>query len=231
MSIAGIVLAASLSSPIAPEPVLWLHPRGDLLVASRNQPGRLTPGARTVQTPLGVGLDLNGTRGGLLLGDLPPLRLGGSVTISTWMYLRSYVNDGGGSQVLFRGDDRNGLDCYSMAILSDGIAQFGIGSPDGTGADVRAEVPLNEWVRVTGSFDAASGELRLWIGNRLAATRTTSRRLLVDLDGGWAPGLGIGNVQNDRGPHNQPLNGTLVDLRLYDRVVEPSELGGKYRGL
>lgn len=225
MSVFGIVLATALAGPPAPEPVLWLHPKGQLLVEGKPAPGRLTAGARTAKTPYGLGLDLNGTRGGLLLADRPAFGLTGSLTVSTWLYLRSYVNDGPGSQVLFRGDDRSGLDAYSLAILSDGTVQFGVGDREGLGADVRAEIPLQTWVRVTASLDGNSGELRLWLDDRLVATRVTSRRAVADLDGAWAPGLGVGNVQNDAGPHNQPLNGMLADLRLYGAVVEPSELG------
>ena len=77
-----------------PKPVLWLHPSGSVLVEGRGAPARQTRGAQTVQTPFGLGLDLDGTHGGLLLGDFRALALTKSMTVSTWVYLRSYVNDG-----------------------------------------------------------------------------------------------------------------------------------------
>jgi len=202
-----------------------MNPRGALLVQGKEASARLTQGAKTVRTPFGLGLDLNGTHGGLLVADLPPLSLNRSLTVSTWIYLRSYVNDGPGAQVLFRGDDRSSLDPYSMSVLADGTINFAIGCEDGYGVSVGTDIPLQRWVHITGSFDAGRGELRMWKDGQLMAVRLTSRRSFSVLEGGAAPGIGIGNVQNDHGPHNQPLNGTLADLRLYDSVVEPPAAG------
>ncbi len=225
MSVIGIVLAAALSGPAQVEPVLWMNPRGSLLVQGKETSARLTTGAKTVRTPFGLGLDLNGTHGGLLVADLPPLALSRSLTVSTWIYLRSYVNDGPGAQVLFRGDDRISLDPYSLSVLADGTIDFSIGSEDGYGASVGTDIPLQRWVHITGSFDAGRGELRIWKDGQLMSVRLTNRRSFTILEGGYAPGIGIGNVQNDHGPHNQPLNGILADLRLYDSVVEPPAVG------
>ena len=225
MSVIGIVLAVAMSGPAQTAPVLWMHPRGAVLVQGKEVDARITTGAKTVRTPFGLGLDLNGTHGGLLLGDLPQLALSRSLTVSTWIYLRSYVNAGPGAQVLFRGDDRNSLDPYTLSVLADGTIDFAIGSEDGYGTSVGTDIPLRQWVHITGSFDAGRGELRIWKDGQLMAVRLTTRRSFSTLDGGYAPGIGIGNVQNDRGPHNQPLNGILADLRLYDSVVEPP-MGG-----
>jgi len=193
-----------------------------VLSQGREVSARLTPGAKTVRTPFGLGLDLNGTHGGLLISDLPQLALSRSLTVSTWIYLRSYVNDGPGAQVLFRGDDRSSLDPYALSVLADGTINFGIGSEDGYGVSVGTDIPLQQWVQITASFDAGRGELRMWKNGQLMSIRLTTRRSFSLLDPGATPGLGIGNVQNDHGPHNQPLNGMLADLRLYDSVVEPS---------
>lgn len=220
-----MVLASTLSGPSKIEPVLWLHPKGDVLVAGQPAKARLTPGARTVRTPIGYGLDLDGKRGGLLLPDLTALGLTRSITVSTWIYLRSYVSDGPGAQVLFRGDDRSGVDPYTLVVHNDGTINFGIQGADGLGAHVTAEVPLKQWVHVTGSFNEGTGELRLWLDDNLVSTRYSNRRPFIELDGKASPGVGIGNVQNDQGPHNQPLNGILVDLRLYPTVLEPRETG------
>ena len=110
-------------------------------------------------------------------------------------------------------------------IESDGTVAFGISEANGNTAYVATEIPLKTWVRVTGSFDAGSGEIRLWLNDRLLATRFTLRRPFAALENGYAPGVGIGNVQNDHGPHNQPLNGTIADLRLYPEALDPADAG------
>ena len=219
------LLALALTTTLAGAPVLWLDPRGSLLVDGVPVRGRMTPGAEMVRTPLGLGLDLSGRRGGLLLGDLPALKLTGSLTISTWIYLRSHVSAGSAGQILFRGDDRNANDPYHLTILPTGMVQFGIDSADGSRPGVETEIPTKRWVHVTATFDAEEQELRLWLGDRLKATRATEKLPISGLDGKFAPGIGIGNVQNDRGPHNHPLDGLLVDLRLYASAIKPGEAG------
>ena len=226
MSVVGFLLAAALSGPQKVDPVLWLNPKGVLQVAGRPAEGRLTKGAQTVRTPFGLGLDLNGTHGGLLLADFPALALTNSMTVSTWVYLRSYVNDGPGAQILFRGDDRPGLDPYDLVLRGNGTIEFGIGSETEGRPFVATEIPLQQWVHVTASFSSESGELRLWMGSRLVATRITEIRPFSVLDKNYLPGIGIGNVETDGGfGNNQPLNGMLADLRLYPAVLEPRDVG------
>lgn len=223
MSLVALALTATMAVPQRPEPVLWLSPRGSLLVSGQPIKGRLTQGAQEVRTPLGQGLEIGGKRGGLLLQDLPAFALGRSITISSWIYLRGYPGEQ--AQILFRGDDRPGYDSYSLCIRANGHVQFRMDDGDLRSTTLEAEIPLKRWTHVTASFDAETGEIRLYRGERLVATRETDKKLVFTLDKAAAPGVGIGNVQNDRGPHNQPLNGMLADVRLYDSVVTPAEAG------
>ncbi|RYG23129.1 LamG domain-containing protein [bacterium] len=176
------------------------------------------------ETPLGIGLDFDGTKGGLLIPDLPVLALTDALTISTWVYLRGYVQAGPNAQILFRGDDRNGLDPYSLVVHSDGMIAFEICSASG-GDGVNYRIPLKQWVHVTASFDAVLSEAKLWIDGKCVKTSEILHQPFLNLAKGSAPGLGIGNVHNDKGPHNQPLNGTVADLRLYNSVLKPTEVG------
>jgi hypothetical protein len=205
---------------------MWLSPKGTLLVEGKPAPARITKGARTVGTPFGYGLDLDGTHGGLLIPDLPALALTRAMTVSTWVYLRGYVSDGPGAQLLFRGDDRPGHDPYDFVLRGNGTIEFGIGSDDDHRPFVATEIPLRQWVRVTASYEAATGEMKLWMGDRLVATRVTEIKPFRDLDQNYLPGVGIGNVETDGGfGNNQPLNGILADMRLYPTVLEPALAG------
>lgn len=226
MSVLGFVLAAAVSGPQRVQPALWLSPQGSLQVDGKPAAGRLTKGAAMARTPFGWGLDLNGKHGGLLLADFPALALTRTMTVSTWVYLRSYVNDGPGAQILFRGDDRPGLDPYDFVVRGNGTVEFSVGDDQGNRPFVATEIPLHTWVRLTGSFDSESGELRLWKNDRLIATRVTDIRPFRDLDTRYLPGVGIGNVETDRGfGNNQPLDGVIADLRMYPTVLEPRDAG------
>jgi hypothetical protein len=228
MSILGMVALASMHAQIA-MPVLWLSPNGNVEVAGKPIKARMTNGAARIRLNNGYAYDFNGTRGAILVPDMAELHLTKSITVSLWINLRSYVNDGPGAQILFRGDDRSGVDPYTLVIHSNGTINFGIQDEDHQGMSVTGEIPLNRWMNVLGSYNGENGELKLWLNNECVAYSRTSKRPFANLDPAWAPGIGIGNVQNDTGPHNQPLNGMVADLRLYDRVYEPEDISSLFQ--
>lgn len=229
----GVSLLAALALGIAqkgggPEgraPVLWLTPEGRVLVRGRSAPARLTPGAAAVQTPFGLGLDFDGTKGGLLMPDLPALALSDAMTVSAWVYLRAYVKAGPGAQILFRGDDRSGLDAYTLALHPNGDLFFGFHDVANGADSVGAHLPLKRWVHVTASYDTIRSQMKLWFDDLCVATAQTGHIPLKNLRKEDAPGVSVGNVQNDKGPHNQPLDGIVADLRLYDVALKPAEAG------
>ena len=207
------------------QPTFWMNLKGEFLVEGRAVKPRINPGVFVTRIPEGKAFNFTANKSGILLGDLPQLRLDQSITISTWINPRSYVNDGPGAQILFRGDDRSGHDPYSLAVLGDGTITFGIQNDDDQGMAIRAELPLNRWTHVTGSFDGVTGELNLWLNGEKVAYAKTSKRPFATLNNGFTPGVGIGNVQNDSGPHNQPFNGILADLRVYATALTPDQAG------
>lgn len=205
-------------------PALWLTPDGKLLMDGKPVQARALKGTRIVRVNGEVAYDFDGAKGGLLFGDPPALRLTGSMTVSLWINLRSYVNEGPGAQILFRGDDRNGLDPYFLAIHGDGTINFAVGDENYRIRHVSAEIPLGRWVQVVANFDEATGRMEMWLDGQMVGLAVTQTRPFGPLDGRWAPGVSIGNVQNDTGPHNQPLNGTIGDLRLYRGVLRPGDI-------
>jgi len=217
--------AAMMANAQAIQPVLWMNLKGEILVGGRPAKPRFTPGASLARTVDGVAYNFTGARGGILFGDLPALKLSESITVSAWLNPRSYVNDGPGAEILFRGDDRCGVDPYWFVIQGDGTINFCVADDQDRGMHVKGELPLNRWTHVTANFNAVTGEMRMWLNGDLVAYSRTSHREFVELDKGWSPGVGVGNVQNDQGPHNQPYNGMLADLRLYGQALTPDQVG------
>lgn len=207
------------------EPVLWLQPNGAITIEGRETKPHIVGGVRRYRTQHGVTYDFDGQRSAFEFGDEASLRINGAITVSAWINLRSYVNDGPGAQVLFRGDDRCGLDPYSMSITSDGTVNFLVTGEDTTCRSVKADIPLGVWTHVVANLDDQTGQIKLWINGDLKAMTTTTARPFVVLDKAWAPGVSVGNVQNDHGPHNQPINGQIADLRLYRVALTPDEVG------
>src|SRR5688572_1337154 len=134
-------------------PVLWLAPDGHTYINGAFAGGRLSPGTRVVSLKGMKALDFNGSNGGVLLGDHEALALTGSMTVSVWLNLRSYVEHDPGAQVLFRGDDRSGADPYTLAVRRDGTINFGVQQEDQMSRAVIAEIPLRTWIHVLANYD------------------------------------------------------------------------------
>mgnify|MGYP000182658593 CR=1 FL=1 len=228
IAIVGLAMPTAMPNfPVTrqtPIPALWLRPDGKTTIDGQLVQPKILSGTRLVRMNGVTAYDFDGNKGGLLFGDAPALRLTGSMTVSAWIKLRGYVEQGPGAQVLFRGDDRNGLDPYTMAIHGDGSVNFGISDENALGRSVGAEIPLQKWTHILANFDAESGRLEMWMDGELVGMAKTQYRPFAGLDKGFAPGVSIGNVQNDTGPHNQPLNGYLADVRLYRSVLRPEDL-------
>ncbi|MBC8066533.1 MAG: LamG domain-containing protein [Chlorobia bacterium] len=225
MIISSLIAFAALSKSQVQEPVLWLNPNGKVTIDGRSFTPRFAPGARVIRTQHGATYDFSGPRSGVHFGDLSQLKITDSMTVALWINPRSYVNDGPGAQILFRGDDRNGVDPYTLVIHGNGTINFGVQNAEDRGAHVGAELPLNRWAHIVANWDAETGFLRFWMNGELVGMTKTSNKPFADLDQGQAPGLSVGNVQNDRGRHNQPFNGMLADLRLYQGAWTPDDLG------
>jgi len=223
MAFLGLVAAVN-SHRQMPDPLLWMNLKGEMLVAGHAVQPQFNPGAARVRTKLGYAYDFSGERSGILFGDMPALRLTQSITVSAWLFPRHYAQPGNGSEILFRGDDRNGFDPYSFVVEGDGTVNFQIHNEHDQGAKVKADLPLNRWSHVLGSFDANTGALHLWVnGEQVAFTKTLYRPFAALLPE-YTPGVGMGNIQNNRGPHNQPYNGVIADLRMYPACYTPQDI-------
>jgi hypothetical protein len=123
------------------------------------------------------------------------------------------------------------LDPYHLTVLADGTICFTVEGVANVGAGIQAPIQLQRWTHVLGSFDASNGELKLYIDGQLIGKTVTLLKPFAELESGSA-GIGIGNVQRaSGGAHNQPINGQICDLRLYNRVVTPSEAGIDSKGV
>ena len=201
------VLAFMLNGTvISPTPVIW-----------RN-------GSKAIPVPRGVGIEIKGSSGWMVPDD-PKLVLTKTITISAWIKPEDYVTSGPAGQVLFRGDDRNGLDPYQMTLHSDGKIAFGIQDAKGNSASLDCDVPLHLWTHVLGSYNAKLGEIRLYVNGKLMDNQPTKVIPLGFLDEKSHPGVGVGNIQWDGGPHNQPFHGVIADVRLYNATLTPKEVG------
>jgi hypothetical protein len=217
----GLIITSCLIASKAPQPVLAFGLDGKVISPSSVAWRR---GTSVVAVPQGVGIEMDGILSGWMIKDNPAFALRNAITVSTWIKPSTYVERGPGAQILFRGDDRSGIDPYSFVIHSDGRIYFSIQNEKQEAANVNATVPLGQWTHVLASFDSRSGLLKMFLNGKLSTTEETSILPMTKLDAKQGAGLGVGNIQWDKGPHNQPFHGVIADLRLYNTVLEPKDV-------
>lgn len=211
------------AGPVGPVPVFRAGLNGSLALRGEPFAPVFRPGTSTTLAQGYVGFTFDGRSGGIGLGDPKALRLTKSLSLACWVRLESYAPGALESQIVFRGDDRTGLDPYSLRVLADGHVAFTLENAEAKTDNITAPIRLHVWTHVVGSLDDRSGEMTLWIDGRRASSHRTKVRPFAALDPQLGAGVSIGNVQT-RGNYSQPLNGTLVDVAIYDRVVTPNEI-------
>jgi outer membrane protein assembly factor BamB len=169
--------------------------------------------------------------------DSDNLKITASLTIDVWVYIKSFPAPSPNyGQIIFRGDDRGGLDPYYLATTSDHTIRFHVESLSGR-EDLEAPIPEDQFVFVAATLDNATGLMRIYINDTVAAETTTGIRPFRDLNPLFNPGIGIGN-HAPSSIFNQPFHGLIDELEIFNRALAASELraifnsgiAGKYKG-
>jgi hypothetical protein len=175
---------------------------------------------------VGKGFCFNGIDGRINFPDVDYLKLTGSLTIEGWINISSYpvAHEG---HILFRGDDRIGLDPYDLRIIPGGKIEMLIASQSEY-IKLNAPIPSRQFVHVAATLDSLTGSLRLYLNGTIAAETTTTIRPFRDLSQSYAPGIGIGNTQGSGSEHNSPFHGTIDELSVYKRSLTINEIRSIY---
>ena len=153
----------------------------------------------------------------VFIPDSAGFQLTGSLTIAAWINMTSpsYI-------ILQRGDERPGLDPWQLSGNGQGAMGINIEDASDNAAYAYATIPLNQWVQVTGTLDASTGDLRFYIDGVLASELFTSIRPFANLDPTQNPGVGLGN--NPQSDINFPFVGSIDEVLLYNRALSPEEV-------
>jgi hypothetical protein len=166
----------------------------------------------------------------IVVPDSPSLAISGSLTISAWVHVEAFPPiEQGAAMIVFRGDDRNGLDPYNLQVNSSGRLAFAINGVNGQGAEVTAPVPAGRFIHVAATLDGDTGRMRLFENGQIVAETSTTFGPLAELDPGANPGLGIGNHGSVPGsPFRYPFRGVINEVLLYNRALSPGEVRALY---
>jgi hypothetical protein len=176
---------------------------------------------------VGQAFSFNGTNSWAALGDPPSLAFTASFTIEGWIKVNGLPTNYNFGSIMFRGDDRGGLDPYQLVITKTGDLQFGIASYPSGGASVEAAIPLGQFVHVAATLDDATGAMTLYENGAVVAQTVTPFRPFGPLDPTQQPGVGIGN-SNALSNYDVPFNGLIDELAVYNRALTAGEVQGIY---
>jgi len=170
----------------------------------------------------------DGIGGRIVVQDADNLKFTGSFTIEGWIYIESWPGPNGG-HILFRGDDRLGIDPYDFRVLSNGNLQFLIEQSSDSSVYIEAPISLNQFLHVAASLDSITGDMRIYVNGVVAAETTTSVRPFRNLDPYYLPGIGIGNTQGEGLAHNAPFHGLIDELAIYKKALSVNEIRAIYQ--
>jgi WD40 repeat protein len=192
-----------------------------------NNHATLISGATYAAGQVGQAFKLDGVNDRVQVADSPSLALTNSLSIEAWVRADSAPSPQQG-EIFFRGDDRGGLDPYSLSLQSNGQLRWEVVSGPGA-TSVSANMPLGQFVHVAGTLDDATGAMQLYLNGVLVSQTTTTVRPFGNLDPASNPGIGIGNHGGyPTTPHNFPLNGLIDELKVYDHALTQDEVRANF---
>jgi VCBS repeat-containing protein len=174
---------------------------------------------------IGQSFVFDGVDDRIVVADDPSLRLTKSMTIEGWIRVDSYPDSQQGhSPILFRGDDRAGLDPYVLTVQAGGSIQFSVNNST-EAANVASPIPKGEFVYVVATLDDATGEMQLYLNGVLMSEITTAVRPFGNLEASSHPSIGIGNHGGwPDSTINFPFHGAIDELKIHDVALSDAEI-------
>ena len=207
--------------------VAWFPLNGSTKDVVRGTAGELKGDSRFSNMDRRSGVDFGGHNGVLFVPDSPQFALGPSLSVSAQVWIRALPSNctSPQGQIVFRGDDRSACDNYSLSLGTDGYYTWRFDADADNIVTLRVPARPNTWTTLLGTFDAKTRHIMLYMDGFLVCEQYTPLNPLMLMDKNAAPGFSIGNVQNPfGGHHNQPFNGLIRDVKIYNTAIMWDEL-------
>src|SRR6266568_270117 len=218
---ASIIYSSAAKCVPAPAGLVsWWRAEGNALDSAGTNNGTTPFGIAYTSGEVGQAFSFNASGTRVSIPDNDTFKLTNSLTIEGWVKINA---DGG--FILLRGDDRPGLDPYSLTMGSSGHVRLHIESLANY-IDLEAPITYSVWNHVGATLDGATGDMRIYINGALAAQTNTTIRPLSDLDPAYEPAVGIGNHGGTY--HDFSFNGLIDEISLYSRALSQSEIQSIY---
>jgi hypothetical protein len=151
----------------------------------------------------------------------PSLDIKHGLTLAAW-FKADAANLSGQTQITWRGDPQGGYDPYSLCFTNNGYFGFRRDvSPGNTMNQILSPataVNLNVWHHLAGTYDSATGVMKLYLDGVLKTQQTLPGTATYPTSTFWNM---IGGVDNGYG---QNFKGILDDVRIYRRALSVNEI-------
>ena len=167
-----------------------------------------------------LSLNFNGSSQFIYVPDEPAFQLTQSLTLEAYVYIRS-APSGGDREIIFRGDDRVGLDPYFLGVANGNI-DFNIENAQGLTTTVSTAIPeYDQWLHIAATLDNASGNMGLYVNNTLESSIVTANRPFGPLQANQIPGLGFGNTEDAN--YFEYFDGLIDEIRISNVALTPGQ--------
>ncbi|PWU11658.1 MAG: hypothetical protein C5B50_22920 [Verrucomicrobia bacterium] len=184
--------------------------------------GELRFGAGYAPGKVGRAFHFHGSRQRVHIEDSKDFEINGSFTIAGWVYVEEFPHQGAGGVICLRGDNRAGLDTFTIATQPDQRIAFTIDSENNEDTTLFAPAKSGQWFHVAGVYDEQGRRLALYVDGRLAAEKNDPVKPMWQLDPSNEPGIGLGNTEGTF--HNFPFSGRIDEWAIYSRALSESEV-------
>jgi glucose/arabinose dehydrogenase len=203
----------------------WWAAEGTAADWAGDNDGTAYLGASYAAGQVGQAFSFDGVNDRVEILDSDSLELTASLTIEGWIQVNAFPTISEHNHILFRGDDRPGLDPYFLAVTPAGALKFNISGSTGGKRLEGGLLPLGQFAHVAATLDDATGAMRLYVNGNLSAETFTTIRPLADLDPAFNAGVAIGNHAGyPSGGNNYPFSGLIDEVSLYNRALSQEEL-------
>lgn len=174
---------------------------------------------------IGKAFYFKGNNSRISIRDSSALKITNSLTIQGWLRVSSFPGFQG--VILFRGDDRCGLDPYAVMTKPNGVLAFEMDNESGQRDSISIPVKTNEWFHFAAIFDEPSSAMRLFINGDLAVEKITTIRPFANLDPAHNPAVGIGNHGGSYWDFS--FHGAIDELSLWSRSFSAEEILSSFK--
>ncbi|MDE1941146.1 MAG: peptidoglycan-binding protein, partial [Patescibacteria group bacterium] len=174
---------------------------------------------------MGGALSFNGSSGDVDLGTGSSLNVTGPITLSAWVKLSASQY----SDILVRGSDTSaGGSDYKLVYDPGSGGRFGFYISDGTnkpGVYTAGPIAVGTWYHVVAVWDGTTnaGSLSIYLNGTLSNTAASNAAAIQSMNTHAAIGA---DGLNSR----YYFNGTIDDVRVYDRALSAADVSSLYSG-